>query len=730
MNRTFHLWIILIASVAMSGEPGLADAASVALPRLVSPPAFNVFIEAMEQSLAPATEMASIEGFTARYPRDGEPSSQRTAVYFGRDDANLYVIFLCYDTEPHRIRALRSSRDRIGDEDTVGIYLDTYRDQRRAYGFLANAVGSVLDATWIEGQGWINDPDWEWSVTTAMTQHGYLAYFTIPFRTLSLASYDRPWGVMVSRGIPRNSEQTYWPPYSQVVAGRMTQAAELHGVQNLSGQARLSVSPYVAGRRTLIDERQRTTFQGGVDTTYRWNDALQLAVSIKPDFGQIESDAPQIATNQRFELFFPEKRPLLADSARFFQQPVNVFFSRRIEDLQYGAFATGRIASVGFAGLLAQDEQDAGNADIVAARGQYENSAGHSLGVTATALALGDASDRLVGIDGRLRLGPAWVADYQAAINRREVETVDATGTAAYAHIGGTNDHWTYDLSQRLIDEEFRPILGFVPRTGIRETAQEASWRFTPKDSWVTWWGPALELKYIADEQGRKLDWLRKLTMSVEGPNYTLFSIFANRNSERLTPIEFPGLDEDLRLDTHSWGMTFASAPTPAIAGSVTISQGTGLNFVPAEGTPPTVADARDLEFRATVRIGARATLDLTALKAEQNTQSQNTLLFDDLVARAKLTINWTNDWFGRLTLSYEQLKASTSLTDLEPFERFNVDLLFGWQPSVGRAWYVGINHDLDRVPDNTLIGGSNDVGLTPWSTRSRQLQTKFVYTF
>ena len=74
---------------------------------------------------------------------------------------------------------------------------------------------------------------------------------------------------------------------------------------------------------------------------------MTLDLTANPDFSQVESDEPQVTINQRFEVFFPEKRPFFLENAGYFQTPINLFFSRRIGDPQIGARATGQAGRVG-----------------------------------------------------------------------------------------------------------------------------------------------------------------------------------------------------------------------------------------------------------------------------------------------------------------------------------------------------------------------------------------------
>ena len=57
----------------------------------------------------------------------------------------------------------------------------------------------------------------------------------------------------------------------------------------------------------------------GLDAKVVLRDAMAIDVALNPDFSQVESDQPQVAVNQRFELFYPEKRPFFLEHASVFK---------------------------------------------------------------------------------------------------------------------------------------------------------------------------------------------------------------------------------------------------------------------------------------------------------------------------------------------------------------------------------------------------------------------------
>ena len=97
----------------------------------------------------------------------------------------------------------------------------------------------------------------------------------------------------------------------------------------------LQLNPYVLGRtlRRDADTRATTLGDAGADLKYSVTPSLTLDLTYNTDFAQVEVDDQQINLD-RFNLFFPEKRPFFLENAGLFSvgQPgeLELFFSRRI----------------------------------------------------------------------------------------------------------------------------------------------------------------------------------------------------------------------------------------------------------------------------------------------------------------------------------------------------------------------------------------------------------------
>ncbi len=145
----------------------------------------------MQPAPALESQLAKVEGFIQRDPKDGSPTSQRTVVYFAYDDKKLYVIFVAYDSQPALIRARMNRRENIYDDDLVEVMLDSFHDQRRAFSFVCNPLGIQLDRLYTEGSGFDDSFDTLWDSRGQLTSQGYVVWMAIPFAACASPPPDK-----------------------------------------------------------------------------------------------------------------------------------------------------------------------------------------------------------------------------------------------------------------------------------------------------------------------------------------------------------------------------------------------------------------------------------------------------------------------------------------------------------------------------------------------------------
>src|SRR5215472_1284337 len=222
---------------------------SLTIPRIDRGPSLDDFLS-MQPVGDIAHQMAKVTGFKQRNPHDGQDVSEPTEAYLGYDQKNLYVVFVCFD-DPGKVRARKSRREDVTDDDTVEIMLDTFHDRRRAYAFQINPLGVQWDAIWSETPheevGGNFDTSWDtvWYSQGRLTPEGYVAWIEIPFRSMRFPSAkEQSWGLILYRGIVRENEDAFWPQISQRFEGRLAQAATLAGLEGISPGRNLQFIPY------------------------------------------------------------------------------------------------------------------------------------------------------------------------------------------------------------------------------------------------------------------------------------------------------------------------------------------------------------------------------------------------------------------------------------------------------------------------------------------------------
>src|SRR5258708_22439788 len=215
-------------------------------------------------------------------------------------------------------------RELIDDDDQIGFFLDTFHDKRHAYYFYVNAYGIQQDGLFSELQGPDQSFDTVWNSDAKLTGNGYMVLVRVPFKSLRFSSEPaQTWGIMLARVIPRNGERAFYPTNSSKIQGWLVNEGEIDGLHDISPGRNMQFMPYASlGAFRELDQRDPTTnrFTGkhlapkeGLDSKIVIKDSLVLDTTINPDFGQIESDDPQVTVNQRFEVFFPEKRPFFQE---------------------------------------------------------------------------------------------------------------------------------------------------------------------------------------------------------------------------------------------------------------------------------------------------------------------------------------------------------------------------------------------------------------------------------
>ena len=717
-------------------------------------------------------KLVKVDRFIQRVPSDGAPVSQRTEAYLGYDDKNLYVIFVCFDTEPQKLRARLSRREDIFDDDTVEIILDTFHDHRHAYAFNVNALGVQADALWTEGPGTGNDNfdpsfDTVWNSAGKVTGRGYVVWIAIPFRSLRFASSDpKTWGIFLNRGIPRNNEDTFWPPYSSRIQGRLNQEGAATGLEKISPGRNLQLIPYGIFRSfkelDLTDPNQptysqRNAFgQAGLDAKVVLKDKFVLDLTANPDFSQIESDQPQVTVNQRFEVFFPEKRPFFQENANYFQTPITLAFTRRIVDPKWGVRLTGKDGPWGVGMLVAEtaspSEQVSPSNPIFdqhalfgIGRLSYDIGAQSHVGVLYADREVNGFFNRVASVDGRFTLNQHWAANVQGAysatlnpsdpvFNMFNTTGANQTGTAAEVILqrDGRNLSYFLDYSDR--GPNFRTLTGFDPQPDIRNPYQRIQYNFRPEGKKLISWGPQFETYLNYDHEGNEIGSGYMPSINVELIGQTFIKVLYAREMERLRNQDFSQIPvndiqkytrntTEFQFNTNYFRKVYLQADyrfgtranydSPCVGPDKNISTCT-LYF-------PFMAKRSSANVTVTVRPTRSLRVDNTYLFFRllacpdcANPQPELPRPFGSMnnhIIRSKWNYQFTKEFSFRFIGQYNAVLANPNFTYLQTSKIFNADFLFTYLVHPNTALYVGYNSNLENIgiplaPDE--LGGVN----------------------
>src|SRR5260221_4952818 len=358
---TMALCAMACAPAAAAGEPARKR---IEIPRVEAAPKLDDYASGKGPGVA-------VSEFLQREPGDLVPVSEPTTAFLSYDRDNLYVAFVCKSSNPSSIRARMSRRESIFDDDFVAVHLDPFQEKQRAYMFFSNPIGIQADGVTSEGSGDDLSFDAVWSAEGRLTADGYAVLIAIPFKSLRFPSGTDPgaWGIALQRNIPTHSESAFWPGITNRINGFSSQFGALDGVNGVLPGTNVQFIPYgtFAGARVLDEgtglRADQTDFRGGVDAKVVLRDKFTVDATINPDFSQVESDEPQVTINQRYEVFFPEKRPFFLENGDYFQTPITLFFSRRIGDPQFGTRLTGPTGRWAVGGLAIDDRRPGRTAD-------------------------------------------------------------------------------------------------------------------------------------------------------------------------------------------------------------------------------------------------------------------------------------------------------------------------------------------------------------------------------
>ena len=769
IRKNFRFMSVRIAALLLLFAPfGYGAPSIIQIPRIDTPPKLADF-EAMRPVGGVSEQMLKVTGFIAREPADGAQPTQETDVYLAYDDHNLYAVFICWDKEPDKIRARMTRREDIFSDDSAEIMIDTFDDARRGYAFAANPLGIQWDALWTEGSignglpadysGFDPSFDTVWNSEGRLTSQGYMLLMEIPFKSLRFPKTElQQWRIILNRSIPRTNENLFWPRISNRIQGRFNQASSATGIDHISPARNIQLIPYglLRGFRD-IDDRDPTqpTFESrtlqpevGLDAKFILHDSFVLDATINPDFSQVESDQPQITVNQRFAVFFPEKRPFFLENSNYFTSPIDLVFTRNIAHPEFGLRLTGK-SGPWAVGVLASDDRAPGEvlppsdphagdrATYTIARVSRDILDQSTIGAIYTDREFAGGYNRVGGIDANLKLDPHWRLQAQAASSA----THDViAGTPRLDGLGYELDLQRtgrqLNLQSQYLDfsPNFETQTGFVNRVDLREQMLKASYYWRPEGKFLISYGPTLQQFNIWDHSGTALDYFFYPGFRIDMTRGTYVNFHPyGYDDVRLRPIDYSTLSRVTAYPQPFWGIDAATSWFKQFDLTALFVSGVGVNYNPAAGQAPKIGHEDQGNFTLTFHAAGRLRIDNAYLIEHIRERDSHLTAVTNHIIRSKWNYQFTRNLSARLILQYNAVLSNPDISSLSRTKNFNTDFLITYLIHPGTAIYVGYNSNLENLDPDLALDPVTGAVLTTrngYINDGRQFFVKASYVF
>jgi hypothetical protein len=748
--------ILLAASLlADSTYDGRANRIHIDVPRVDTAAAVD---GVLDESVW--TRAARLTGFSQYQPVDGRPAEEPTEVLVWYSPEAIWFGIRAREVHGNVVRATKANRDDIASEDHVQILLDTENGRQLAFLFGVNALGVQQDGTRsaqfaggaggasATGGGFRNinpldgtvdlNPDYVFDSKGRLVPGGYEVEIRIPFKSLRYQDARvQSWGIHILRRVQHSGFQDTWAPAIRANANFLAQSGTLDGLHDMHRGLVLEATPTMTARvdgtpRVDADRVYKGKTEVGADAKWGIRQNLTLNGTVNPDFSQVEADIGQVLLNERFALFYPEKRPFFLDGLELFDTPNQLIYTRRIVEPRGGVKLTGKLSGVNIAAMTVQDDDlYSWNGDhhplFGIARLRRDFGRSYTLGSVLTAREDGDDYSRMAAADFRLYHSKLYFIQLQAAESWTDSLGNDHDGSLLQADWDRTGRRWGFHYTLRGVEPGFNAAAGFVNRTGLVETRTFNRFSFYgARDALVQTYGTFVQFSRAWDySSGRPLiestenispsatlrgGWQLSGAIGRNGFAYDAASyqpLTIVRHSGALTDTSafvVPGFESD------QWSGSFrVTTPTLKFM-SATAGVTTGRTPIFREASPgrSTRIDGA-VDLRPTTSVRASLSFSRQTLDRKFNDSRFST----ETIPRLKVEYQMTRAIFFRLVGQYAA-RSRSSLIDRNgnailvngvldagtKSNEFTTDWLFSYRPIPGTLAYLGYGSTMTETKE------------------------------
>jgi hypothetical protein len=656
----------------------------------------------------------------------------RTICLVTYSDRFVYFGFRAFDPDPSRIRARYSDRDQAWNDDWVGIVLDTFNDQRRAYEMISNPLGIQIDALNDDVNG-NYDTSWNaiWDSAGTITEDGYEVEFAVPYNQIRFQKTDgvQTWGFDAMRSYPRNDRHHIGAfPRDRSNNSYLSQTVKIVGMEGADPGKNLEVIPTLTGSRTdnradlpdgeMIDGDP----DGEVGVSLRWGITPNMSLNgaYNPDFSQIEADILQLDVNEQFALFFPETRPFFLEGADYFNTEMDLVYTRTIADPAAAAKVTAKQGRNTWGVFSAND--DVTNLLVPGAQGstsgsfnmsnlssvgryRYDFGANSTVGGTITDRRGDGYSNSVVSADTVYRITTADTlaasfAFSQTQYNEAMVDSLGVTGSQLKDE--AINLEYTHSVRNWWIEAEyedfgtgFRSDLGFRPQVDVAELQVSGA---------RVWWGDGStfynraawggSLFHSEQQNGDLLNEGGRTWLNFNGPRESFGSIAGSSTRRRFSGETFDLWDVSLDYNIQA---------NASLTLGISTLYGPWIDFT-------NVQPADQLQLRPFLRYRAGRHVNLQYTHIFSKLDVEGGELFRVHAPELRLIYQFNRRAFVRLIMQYQNIRRDPSLYTAATVEARQDTLLtqflFTYKVNPQTAIYAGYS-------DNQLATDSFDLTRT-----------------